>query len=325
MCEGCWWGDHGAPVVATGDVLATAELIRRLYEDFGQLAGGPLHAMLDDMNIDDEQVESDHHTSGQYAQRMTWDTSQPIFKSIYHDELDCAPEVKDLCELILASFRRMPESHRAAAIAWHRGWAWEHIEQLAGETLIGGPPFVSDAGVDELIAELRADMAKPDGHPDSKACISIPCPPFQGISDALSGHGMETQPAVAEPSKALASTGYGDPAFWDGVRTVRPDEMGTRGEVPGEWVMSSEPDARIDLTQIPLSRAMQAAMPGEWMMRPTLTDPALIPKIVRVPEDIDIEDACRALGICRRLGILIDDSPAGHIFIPAGVLPPEQS
>jgi hypothetical protein len=33
-------------------------LIRHLYEDLGQATGGPLHWMLDDLNIDDEQVDS---------------------------------------------------------------------------------------------------------------------------------------------------------------------------------------------------------------------------------------------------------------------------
>ena len=58
MCRSCWYGDHGPPVIAGEEVLLTAQLIKRLYADLGQSTGGPLHWMLDVMNIGDEQFEN---------------------------------------------------------------------------------------------------------------------------------------------------------------------------------------------------------------------------------------------------------------------------
>ncbi len=179
MCQGCWRNDHGAPMINTEEVLVAAELIRRLYEDHKQYLGGPLHAMLDDMNIDDEQIESSYYTNGDYAKRTTFEgVPDGTGRWVHHDDLDCTPEVKELCELILHAFRQMSESHRAAAIGWYQGWAIRHAEALADSM------SASEARSDDtvlLVAEWTAAKNAPPVEPGAtKACVSIPCPPFTG-------------------------------------------------------------------------------------------------------------------------------------------------
>lgn len=180
------WYDSGMPVINDPDVLATAELIRRLYEDWHQYAGGPLHVILEDGNTEDEQVhDSDYfglregYTVETYLCRHRW---QPPMGHVYDDELAWPGEVADLCRLILASFRRMPEPWRAAAIAWYNGTAWEHLERLAGEPLVGGPPAATPQQVDDFVADLRRWIEQGE-QSGPKACISIPCPPFTYDAD----------------------------------------------------------------------------------------------------------------------------------------------
>lgn len=191
------WYDSGMPVVNDPDVLCTAELIKRLYALPGCDMGGPLHVIVDDYNTGDEHVldsdyfgRADGRTIETYLCKSapgTWGPSGfggRAYHHAYYDELGCPEEVADLCRLILASLRRMPEPWRAAAIAWADGTAWDGLEQLAGETLTGGPPWVSPEQVDSFIAELhqwieQGEVSAP------KPCVSIPCPPFAPVVDAV--------------------------------------------------------------------------------------------------------------------------------------------
>lgn len=171
MCKGCWIGDHGMPILNSAEVLVTAELIRRLYEDLGCPTGGPLHAMLDDMNIDDEQVENEDVDK---ACAYLFDGSFERWAQAGDDTSDeCKNAIKEACELILHSFRQMPESHRAAAIAWFKEWIPEGIE----------PRKATPEEVAELVAEWTREMAIPESESNGqKACVSIPCPPFSEVT-----------------------------------------------------------------------------------------------------------------------------------------------
>lgn len=174
MCRSCWAGDHGAPIVNTEEVLVTAELIRRLYEDLDCWTGGPLHAMLDDMNIDDGQVAN---TDIDKECAYLFDGSFERWAQAGDDTSDERKNaIKETCALILHAFRGMPESHRAAAIAWHEGWAQERIAELSAWR-----PVADAEQVGSLVAEWTREMNAPPPQPGgTKACASIPCPPFTG-------------------------------------------------------------------------------------------------------------------------------------------------
>lgn len=176
------WYDSGMPVINDPDVLATAELIRRLYDMPGCDMGGPLHAMLDDGNIDDEQINGDYYerTDGRtietYLCRHRMEKGPgTTWNHVYDDELHPPEGVADLCRLILASFRRMPEPWRAAAIAWHDGTIARNLL-----TLVNSPEAArkaSDEQVDDLVADLRRWIERGE-IPGPRACVPIPCPPF---------------------------------------------------------------------------------------------------------------------------------------------------
>lgn len=189
MCKSCWWGDRGAPIINTPEVLATAELIRRLYEDLRCLTGGPLHWMLDDMNIDDEQVE------GADLDEICGYLFDGTFERRAQAGADTSDErknaIKDTCGLILASFLQMPESHRAAAIAWHEGWAAQAVNELAE---IGTATRATPEQVDELVTQLRQAEDTPTG---PKECVPVPCPSFEPCD--LQGSPIPAESATDSP------------------------------------------------------------------------------------------------------------------------------
>lgn len=175
MCRSCWHGDHGAPVIATAEVLATAELIRRLYEDLGQSTGGPLHWMLDDMNIDDGQFERKREGYPDDLYTYLWDGSFDRYAQAGEDTSDERKEaIEDTCRLIWTSFDRMPESHRAASIAWFEGWAWDHMRAVLG-AMGDTPPRIGPAELDAYVEELRTPASA------VKTCGPVPCPPFETV------------------------------------------------------------------------------------------------------------------------------------------------
>jgi hypothetical protein len=196
MCQQCWSGDHGAPIVNTEEVLVTAELIRRLYEDLGCPTGGPLHWMLDDMNIDDEQVENaDLDKICEYL----FDGSFERWAQAGEDTSDERKNaIKETCGLILHSFSyKLPESHRAAAIAWHEGWIPRRIEFLTGRP---GEMKANAAQVDSLVAEWTEAMNGPPSRSDgTKECVSVPCPPFTGTLTWDPGAGLDPGVKVVGP------------------------------------------------------------------------------------------------------------------------------
>lgn len=224
MCRSCWYNDHGAPVVADIEVLATAELIRRLYEDLGQDTGGPLHWMLDDMNIDDEQFENkrDSYPGDLYA--YLWDGRFDRHAQAGEDTSDERKQaIEDTCRLIWASFERMPESHRAASIAWHEGWAWDHMRAVVG--IMGGtPPKIGPAELDAYVEGLRAPVAA------VKACGDIPCPPFEEVTLHVTATSAQAQ---AEQRQRAIRHAMADLVI-KGDTYLRRDPDGAIGRAP-EW------------------------------------------------------------------------------------------
>lgn len=180
MCRGCWVGTYGAPIISSDDVLVTAELIRRLYEDLGCSTGGPLHWMLDDMNIDDEQFENvDIDKLCAYL----FDGSFERYARAGDDTSDERKNaIKETCALILHAFRGMPESHRAAAIAWHEGWIAATFANLTDVLENAGSlPRAIPELTELLVADWTREMNVPPPQPgEAKACVPIPCPPFTG-------------------------------------------------------------------------------------------------------------------------------------------------
>lgn len=179
------WYDHGMPVTNDPDVLCTAELIRRLYGLPGCGMGGPLHAMLDDGNIDDEQVESDYYgatdgrTTETYLCKHRMVQVGTAWRHVYDDVLHPPQGVADLCRLILASMRRMSEPWRAAAIAWADGTIARNLP-----ILVDNPKAACEASaeqVDAFIVELRQwiEQGEVSG---PKACVPISCPDFEPVN-----------------------------------------------------------------------------------------------------------------------------------------------
>lgn len=263
MCRSCWSGDHGAPIVSSDEVLVAAELIRRLYEDLGCPTGGPLHAMLDDMNIDDGQVAN---TDIDKACAYLFDGSFERWAQAGDDTSDERKNaIKETCALILYAFSQMPESHRAAAIAWREGWAQELITELGP-----GDQRATAGEVSELVAEWTREMNAPPLAPDGvKACVSIPCPPFTGeVSGAVyPGPGQRFAPdakitgsgvvgAEVNPD-GLANVTWAPPPedirkyaslfAAPGVISVGPAKFGASGFKGG--VVAFDPDYRIDPTE----------------------------------------------------------------------------
>jgi len=180
MCRSCWYSDHGAPVIAGEEVLLTAQLIRRLYIDLGQDTGGPLHWMLDDMNIDDAQFEDrdDIYHTKLYAH--LWSDQFAAYAQAGEDtSTERRQAIEDTCRLIWTSLERMPETHRAAAIAYAEGWA----QDLLGRE----PEWPGEQAMAVYCDELRIPVTR------EKACGEISCPPFGEVTLRVSATSRQDQ------------------------------------------------------------------------------------------------------------------------------------
>lgn len=91
MCRGCWIG-YNSPSHVTPQIDEAATLIRELYAR--EPVGGPLHAVLDDWNIDGA-IEP-------------WEPEM------------WSSETRAIADRIAALFNAMPEVDRASALA-HAG------------------------------------------------------------------------------------------------------------------------------------------------------------------------------------------------------------
>ena len=220
MCRACWQGDHGAPVVADVDVLLTAQLIRRLYVDLGQDTGGPLHWMLDDMNIDDSQYETDGRTDG-YPDSLYAHLWSDRFAAYAPAGTDTSTErrqaIEDTCRLIWTALSRMPESWRAASIAYAEGWA----QDLLGRE----PNWPGEQAMQTYCQELRTPVAPPRGCGDP-----IPCPPFQEVTLRVSATSQQDQ--TEQRSRAMRHAMTDLAIRGDTFLTRHPDGMLSRAP---EW------------------------------------------------------------------------------------------
>lgn len=106
MCYQCLLDAGAETVPYPDDDLGLAADMKKLYE--WHVAGGPLHVMLDDMNLEDNWFEED-----------AWDLAK------YHgddDECPDATECEALCDSIRQRLYVFPEAVRARVV-WDTLWA----------------------------------------------------------------------------------------------------------------------------------------------------------------------------------------------------------
>lgn len=108
MCEGCY-EDYGRPAIITDRTLMAADLVGQVYGFSG--AGGNLHIVLDDWNIEDDNLDfcSKQIDAGGY------------YDSKYPDERD-TPEQLAVERRCCDAFMRMSIAERASALALHDGY-----------------------------------------------------------------------------------------------------------------------------------------------------------------------------------------------------------
>jgi hypothetical protein len=178
MCQSCWTG-HGKPVLDDVDVLATALLVERLYAMPGCSTGGPLHWMLDDMNLDDEQFGQrdpigywhglfDYLDDGRFDK---WASASPAEKA----------HIRHLSEAILAQLADMPEGWRAAVVAWAFGWIGADMPEYAARARTQERMDRVEEYAEELLDKARALPPigeRGHGEVPPKACVPVPCPAF---------------------------------------------------------------------------------------------------------------------------------------------------
>lgn len=354
------WYDEGMPVINDPDVLGTAGLIKRLYAMPGCDMGGPLHAMLDDGNIDDTQVESDYYdaTDGRtietYLCKHRMVQVGTAWHHVYDDVLHPPAEVADLARLIVASMRRMPSPWRAAAIAWADGTIARNLP-----ILVDNPQAACEASpeqVDDLIAELRLWIEQ-GGKPGPKACISIPCPQFEPDVPAIQGververTRFELSQSIHHPGvkvTKLDEHGHpvGDPqivAGWAeaGIKIDRPEPGDTEPRL--NWVEQTirftggvDPDLwqvlygwqvpDIDMQQV-RNEPPKVDYPTPWadflsdnMPLTISVPPDQMPLFVEVPEGTTMDGMSAAIELCKRAGLL--DTPHGFVLFPPGMTQP---
>jgi hypothetical protein len=116
MCIGCWYG-YGSPRLVTDAIRETVALIARVYEGTyaeevhypedvyypGNAAGGNLHTILDDWNIDVDETS-------EYAPTYTDAPHQHAVERACYDH-----------------FRHLTLPERAAALAWYHGYISEDV------------------------------------------------------------------------------------------------------------------------------------------------------------------------------------------------------
>lgn len=190
MCQSCWTGD-GMPVTADETTLAAAWLIEHLYEDLGQCTGGPLHWMLDDGNLSDDQL-GDRDPVG-YWHRLFDYLHDGRFNQWAQAGDEATPEklleIQHTCEAILIAFRGMTESARMAACAWAFGWVAAELPEWSARHK--GPEARERIEADalELLEQARALPPVEERHKaaESEACEPVPCPPFRDTNLRVTG------------------------------------------------------------------------------------------------------------------------------------------
>lgn len=128
MCAQCW-DEGGRPANWSPDIKRALELVRDLYQI--NAVGGPLHAVLDDWNIEDQFLEP-------YYNGLDDDElDEPYYAGIPIADLPPeAPAVveglgrsmRQLCDEIVRLFKAMPVEDRLSVLAYHSGLADEPNE-----------------------------------------------------------------------------------------------------------------------------------------------------------------------------------------------------
>ena len=98
MCYGCWQ-KRGAPRIDNERVREAVQLADEVYEF--NCAGGGLHVLLDDFNVDDDS----------FCVRYTG-----------HDDADTPPEQIATEERCAAAFLALTVEERASALAMRNNW-----------------------------------------------------------------------------------------------------------------------------------------------------------------------------------------------------------
>lgn len=357
------WYDNGMPVINDAEVLATAELIKRLLASPEGSNGGPLHVIIIDGNTGDEHVHDSSFFGRADGRQIETYLCKPDkgtwigggYHHAYLDELHCSEETADLCRLILASFRRMSEPWRAAAIAWADGTIAKSLP-----ILVDNPEAACTASpeqVEALIAELRQAEDAPAS--TEKACISVPCPP---LTDVFPGR---------EAVQGVERVRYEQTIHAPGIRVTKLDEhgqpigesrlvggwvdVGVKTDPPGsggpelKWLETTvrfdmggvSPDLwqvlygwewpRIDMDavrnespRVEVPKLPQDT-PEPWSEFVARTSPLMleippgqVPVFVNVPEGSTVDAVGKAISLCRQLGLL-KDAPGGHAIVPHGI------
>lgn len=100
MCRECW-EEYGCPKIIGNNVLEAAEAGKRVYEFNG--AGGSLHILLDDWNIEDTYID--------YCRQHIEEKRSENSDAQYEAEVVCFEKFKGLTKL-----------ERASALALMRGY-----------------------------------------------------------------------------------------------------------------------------------------------------------------------------------------------------------
>ena len=100
MCLSCW-NDYGAPQLDSPAIRAAAEAIAAVYDLPEGGAGGSLHVVVDDFNIDDDDLP--------WAQQWL-------------NEHQDDPEARRVEQNCLDKLRALTLEERASALSLHRGY-----------------------------------------------------------------------------------------------------------------------------------------------------------------------------------------------------------
>jgi hypothetical protein len=182
MCQHCWNG-HGMPVTAADDVLAVAHLIERLYDMPGCSTGGPLHDVLDDMNLDGD-ANGDISGQGTNLVRTWHGRFDYLTDGTFDRWASASPAEKDhivhLCEAIAYAMDTMTEAARAAAVAWAFGWIGAEFPEYAARVRGLEQRDRIEADAEAMLDAARAlpPVEERTPRPTTQACVPVPCPPF---------------------------------------------------------------------------------------------------------------------------------------------------
>ena len=278
------WADYGKPISADPEILGAAELVRRLYEDLGEGTGGPLHWMLEDGNIYDDQMPDADEQVKIFAYLWNGD-----FKKWSQAAADVSTElrqaIQDTCRGILYAFDRMNEAERTCVLAWH----WLDIKrELPDWYAKHRTPEHLESAREQADEFVRLALAGPPVKAEAKACVPIPCPPFtDGFDPDLSPPLMPVPDWIrhadlfADPPEPARFSGVIYPnigsVFGLDTQIVGPGIVDTQANPDGSVTVTWERDApelphRVNDT----SFGYCATAPGVGLVRDALDDPRQI-------------------------------------------------